>query len=90
MKVLVVLLFFASTGLSQEILASANPDLRYSTANDYGIWGAPEFLYSFTNDYGPLGSPEFLNSVSNNYGQGLQIGIKEPLLEFIEVPLEVP
>jgi len=75
---------------AQEIKLSANPDLLNSTSNDYGRLGAPEFLYSFTNDYGPIGSPEFLRSVSNDYGTGLDIGTIKPILELIEVPLEVP
>jgi len=57
---------------SQTAVISANPDLLYSTANDYGPWGAPEFINSFTNDYGPNGSPEFLGSATNDYGTGLR------------------
>ena len=33
-----------SNAQSQTAVISANPDLLYSTANDYGPWGAPEFL----------------------------------------------
>ena len=58
--------------VAQEAVISANPDLLYSTANDYGPWGAPEFINSPNNDYGPLGSPEWLGSVSNDYGTGLR------------------
>jgi len=72
-----------------EPVISANPDLLNSTSNDYGVWGAKEFLYSFTNDYGPLGSPEFLNSVSNDYGLGLRIRLVEPILEPVQMPLEI-
>ena len=61
-----------SNAQSQTAVISANPDLLYSTANDYGPWGAPEFLNSFTNDFGPVGSPEWLGSVSNDYGVGLK------------------
>lgn len=57
---------------SQTAVISANPDLLYSTANDYGPWGAPEFLNSFANGYGPVGSPDWLGSVSNDYGVGLK------------------
>jgi hypothetical protein len=71
MKLLLTLLLAGNTLLAQEILLSANPDLLYSTANDYGPWGAPEFLNSPNNDYGPLGSPEFLKSVTNDYGFGI-------------------
>lgn len=71
-------------------IISANPDLLYSTANDYGIYGAPESLYSPTNDYGPVGAPEMINSVTNEYGYGLRVRLVEPVLESVEVPLEVP
>ena len=72
MKLLICLLTLANLSLGQEILISANPDLLYSTANDYGPWGAPEFINSPNNDFGPVGSPEWLGSVSNDYGTGLR------------------
>jgi hypothetical protein len=72
MKLFVILYFVVSSAIAQQILISANPDLLYSTSNDYGPWGAPEFLNSPNNDYGPVGSPEWLGSVSNNYGVGLR------------------
>jgi hypothetical protein len=71
MKLFLTLLLAGHTLLAQEIVISANPDLLYSTANDYGPWGAPEFLNSPNNDYGPLGSPEFISSVTNEYGFGV-------------------
>jgi hypothetical protein len=95
MKLLLMLLLLTSNLFGQQILISANPDLLYSTSNDYGPWGAPEFLNSFTNDYGPIGSPDWLGSVSNDYGVGLKS--KDLLLltpnlitpEELEAPLEV-
>jgi hypothetical protein len=72
MKLLICLLTLVNVSLAQEILLSANPDLLYSTANDYGPWGAPEFINSPNNDFGPVGSPEWLGSVSNDYGTGLR------------------
>ena len=72
MKLFVILYFVVSSAIAQQILISANPDLLYSTSNDYGPWGAPEFINSFTNDYGPNGSPEFLGSATNDYGTGLR------------------
>ena len=72
MKLLICLLTLANMSPAQEILLSANPDLLYSTANDYGPWGAPEFINSPNNDFGPVGSPEWLGSVSNDFGTGLQ------------------
>jgi hypothetical protein len=80
---------------SQTAILSANPDLLYSTANDYGPWGAPEFLNSFTNDFGPVGSPDFLGSVSNDYGVGLKprdLLLLTPsiiTLEELEAPFQV-
>lgn len=71
-KLLFMIATLASPLVAQEVLISANPDLLYSTANDYGPWGAPEFINSFTNDYGPNGSPEFLGSATNDYGTGLR------------------
>ena len=71
-KIFLMIASLASPLVAQEILISANPDLLYSTSNDYGPWGAPEFLNSPNNDYGPVGSPEWLGSVSNNYGVGLR------------------
>lgn len=72
MKLFVILYLVVSSAIAQQILISANPDLLYSTSNDYGPWGAPEFLNSPNNDYGPVGSPEWLGSVSNDYGVGLR------------------
>lgn len=71
-KLLLMIATLSSPLVAQEVLISANPDLLYSTANDYGPWGAPEFINSFTNDYGPNGSPEFLGSATNDYGTGLR------------------
>ena len=84
-----------SNAQSQTAVISANPDLLYSTANDYGPWGAPEFLNSFTNDFGPVGSPEWLGSVSNDYGVGLKprdLLLLTPsiiTLEELEAPFQV-
>lgn len=95
MKLLLMLLLLSSNLFGQQILISANPDLLYSTSNDYGPWGAPEFLNSFTNDYGPIGSPDWLGSVSNDYGVGLKskdLLLLTPSLitpEEIAAPLEV-
>jgi hypothetical protein len=74
---------------SQTAVISANPDLLYSTANDYGPWGAPEFINSFTNDYGPVGSPDFLGSVSNEYGVGLRPSTLILLTPSLITPLEL-
>lgn len=90
MKTTILLtLLLTSLAHSQELRLSANPDLLGSTSNDYGPWGAPEFLNSFTNDYGPIGSPDVITGISNDYGTGLLISPLQPLLELIQVPLEV-
>ena len=90
LKSFCLMLVLASYTHAQEIRLSANPDLLGSISNDYGPWGAPEFINSFTNDYGPIGSPEFITGISNDYGLGLTISPFKPLLELIQVPLEVP
>jgi len=95
MKLLLMLLLLSSNLFGQQILISANPDLLYSTSNDYGPWGAPEFLNSFTNDYGPIGSPDWLGSVSNDYGVGFKprdLLLLTPsiiTLEELEAPFQV-
>lgn len=71
MKLFLILYLVVSSAVAQQILISANPDLLYSTSNDYGPWGAPEFLNSPNNDYGPAGSPDFLGSVTNDFGIGM-------------------
>jgi hypothetical protein len=87
-KILLMIASLASPLGAQEILISANPDLLYSTANDYGPWGSPEFLNSPNNDYGPIGSPDFLGSVSNDYGVGLKASTLLLLTPSLITPIE--
>ena len=87
-KLLLMIATLSSPLVAQEILISANPDLLYSTSNDYGPWGAPEFLNSPNNDYGLIGSPEFLGSVSNEYGVGLKPSTLLLLTPSLITPIE--
>lgn len=83
-KYYLIVLVLTSIGYCQVPIFSANPDLLYSTSNEYGPWGSPDYLYSFTNDYGPVASPDSVTGVMNEYGLGLQIdpvvSVPSPLL----------
>lgn len=90
MKILIPLFLLAASCQAQQLTLSSNPDLLYSTGNDFGLYGAPESLSSLSNSFGLLGSRDSLTGAANEYGLGVSVKVVEPTLEFIEVPLEVP
>ena len=74
MRLIIFAFLLAANCQAQRLTLSSNPDLLYSTGNDFGSAGAKEWLYS----------------VNNDYGLGATVKVFEPSFELIQVPLEVP